>query len=139
MRARGILVLVGIIVLFAVVESSLVKRIPPEAMTLTAIGESQVRIHVYMLKHRDYPSSLADLPTREGYANCITDGWGYPLLYNVDDDGVISLTSLGQDGAVGGNGDNKDITRRYRTRNTDGKLNIDDEFWIVDSEIVDGE
>jgi hypothetical protein len=77
------------------------------------------------------------LPTRQGYANQITDGWGRTLIYSVNEHGIISLTSLGRDGKTGGQGDDVDMTQRYRTRNKDGSLNIDDEYWIVTSEIHD--
>jgi hypothetical protein len=99
------------------------------------MGETFVRIHMYMTQHRELPPSLTALPTRSGYANRTTDAWGREIQYAVDDEGVISLTSLGADGKPGGGGLNKDIVRRYRTRNPDGSSNIDDEYWIVNAEI----
>ena len=115
-----------------------VETIPPHSATISAMIETQVRIHMYMTANRDYPRDLSVLPVRNGYANRATDGWERPLIYKVDDEGVISLTSLGRDGKVGGEGDDADIVRRYRTRNDDGSLNIDDEYWIIYSEIPDG-
>jgi hypothetical protein len=112
-----------------------VTQIPPDAMTETAMTETFVRIHMYMKEHRKVPPSLAVLPKRTGYMNRTTDGWGRELRYTVDDRGVIALTSLGADGKPGGEGLNSDIVRRYRTRNPDGSLNIDDELWIVHAEI----
>ena len=116
---------------------SLVTTIPPRNMTVGAMTETQVRIHMYMTANRTYPADLSVLPTRDGYANRTTDGWGRPLIFSIDDRGIISLASLGRDGKVGGEGDDADIIRRYRTKNEDGALNIDDDFWIVHSEIRD--
>lgn len=139
MRIPRLLIAIAILILLFVVASFFVTTIPPSAMTHTAITETQVRIHIYMLEHREYPPNLAVLPKRDGYMNRTTDGWGHPLLYAVDDDGIISLSSLGCDGKPGGTGDDQDVTRRYRTRNDDGTLNIDDELWTVRSEIKDSQ
>jgi hypothetical protein len=117
---------------------SLVNVIPPDALTDTAMTVTQVRIHRYMLAHRDYPPNLHVLPRREGYSNEVVDGWGRTLIYAVDDNGIISLTSLGRDGKVGGSGEDVDVIKRFRTRREDGSLNVDDEYWIIESEIQDG-
>ena len=98
--------------------------------TVSAIGETHYRIYLYIKEHRTVPSDLSVLPKREGYVNQTTDGWGRELEYSVDKDGVITLRSLGADGQSGGDGLNRDIVRRYATRNADGTLNIDDEFWV---------
>ena len=117
------------------VACSLVTTISPRDMTLTAIGETHVRMHLYLLEHRQCPETLSQLPQRDGYMNRTTDGWDRPLIYSVDDGGIITLSSLGRDGVAGGTGDDQDTTRRYRTRNDDGTLNIDNELWTVTSEI----
>ena len=103
---------------------SLVTTVTPHDMSLTAIGETHVRMHLYLREHRECPPSLAELPKRDGYMNRTTDGWNRPLLYSVDDSGIITLSSLGRDGVSGGTGDDRDITRRFRTRNADGTLNL---------------
>jgi hypothetical protein len=114
---------------------SLVDRIPPDAMTKSAIDETEVRIQMYMKENRETPPSLTDLPIRKDYANRIKDGWGYDLQYTVDSDGAITLMSLGADGKPGGEGLDQDIVSRYKTCNPDGSLNIDDEYWITKAEI----
>src|SRR5262245_56946734 len=116
---------------------SVLPIVPPRSITATAIGETQVRIHMYMLAHRDYPADLSVLPRREGYANSVTDGWRKQLIYAVDPKGIISLTSLGRDGKPGGGGDDADVTLRYRTRKDDGSLNIDDPLWLAMSRVDD--
>ena len=74
---------------------SFVNVIPPRDMTNTAITETTVRIHMYMTANGKYPDNLSVLPVRDGYANRTTDGWGQNLIYEVDDEGIISLKSLG--------------------------------------------
>jgi hypothetical protein len=123
------------IALSATVVWSLIDRISPKDMTITSIDTNFVRIQIYMQEHRKAPPSLHDLPLRPGYADGTKDGWGNELQYSVDQDGVITLTSYGADGKYGGEGHNKDISRRYRTRNPDGSLNIDDKYWNIDAEI----
>ena len=105
--------------------------IGPVDMTETSIGETHVRIYLYMKEHRIVPSDLSVLPDRQGYANRTTDGWGHKLLYSVDNKGIITLSSLGADGKPGGVGVNRDIVHRYATRRADGTLNIDDELWVI--------
>ncbi len=109
--------------------------IPPDAMTITAIGETFVRINLYAESNRSIPSSLDILPKREGYADLTTDGWGRPLVYKVAADGVITLTSFGADGKPGGEGRDGDFSQSYRCRRPDGSLWVGSPMWIVEAEI----
>lgn len=93
----AVLIVVSIV---AVSSCSFITTIPPDDMTNTAMGETMVRIHMNMSQHRDYPADLAVLPKRETHMNRITDGWGRPLTYEVDDGGIITLRSLGRDGVI---------------------------------------
>ena len=111
--------------------------VPRDARTRTAIGETFVRIHMYLKEHRDYPPSLDVLPRRDTHANEINDAWGRRLLYSADDRGVISLTSLGADGRPGGDGSDADVCQRYRTKDRAGKWIIDEEFWLIHAKIPD--
>ncbi len=56
----------------------------------STIVESFVRMHIYLKEHHKFPSSLEELPKREGYANQITDGW-QRLIYKVEQDNFITL------------------------------------------------
>jgi len=136
MTSKAFLLLLAV-VSTVVASCSLVTTIGPRDMPLTAITETHARMQLYLLERRQCPESLSQLPKRDGYKNRTTDGWDRPLIYSVDDDGVITLSCLGRDGVAGGTGDDQDITRRFRTRNEDGTLNIDDELWTVTSEIHD--
>jgi hypothetical protein len=109
--------------------------IPPDAMTITAIGETFVRINLYAETNRSIPLSLDVLPKREGYANRTTDGWGRPLVYKVAADGVITLTSFGADGQPGGEGPDADLSQSYRCRRPEGSLWVGSPMWIVEAEI----
>lgn len=141
MKTTRTLIEIAILLLlvFAAVECFRGLKLPPETLTRAAVDETMVRIHLYMVEHREYPPDLTVLPEREGYCNQINDAWGRRLLYSVDEDSVITLSSLGRDGKPGGEGSDADIVRRHRTRNDDGSLNIDDEFWISDSEVLPGD
>ena len=87
--------------------------ISDEEMTLTAMVETEVRMGMYLKQHGKLPETFKELPVREGYVNRTDDGWGRPLIKNVDGDG-FSLTSLGRDGVEGGTGEDADIVRKYR-------------------------
>lgn len=109
--------------------------ITPEEMTATAIAETFHRIHLFAVAHTALPKTLDQLPKRQNYANRVTDGWGRTLILEVDDNGVITLRSLGKDGKVGGDGVDRDIARRHRTRDEDGRFTAADDMWIVTSEL----
>lgn len=109
--------------------------ITPVEMTNTAIGETFYRIHLYMRSLGNVPQSLEVLPIRENYANRTTDGWGRELLHTVSREGIITLQSLGRDGEPGGEGEDADISRSYRTIDETGKSIIGDDYWIVNAEI----
>jgi hypothetical protein len=96
-----------------------------------------VRIQTYMKEHRLPPPNLSVVPVEDGPLGKPVDGWGREFLYSVDCDGVITLSSLGADGEPGGDNHDADIVMRYRTRNADGSLNVDDDDWINSAEIKD--
>jgi len=107
--------------------------VTPEEMTHTAIMESFVRIDLYAKQRGQLPPTLAELPQRAGYANLRTDGWGRPLQYHLDRDGVITLISLGRDGKPGGTGADADISESYYSRRKDGTLWVGAELWIAEA------
>lgn len=117
------------------VASFFVDRIPPKASTLSAMDETFVRVGLYAETNKSLPPSLNVLPKREGYLNRTTDGWGRGLRYTVAGDGVITLQSLGKDGKPGGEGENADISRSYRTRRPDGSLWVGLPMWIVEAKV----
>ena len=110
---------------------------PPWDITDHAITGTLARIDIYMKQHNRVPLTLEQLPERDGYSNSILDKYGRQLLYDVDAEGVISITSLGQDGLPGGSGADGDVIRRFKTRNPDGSSLIGDPKWKVSGEIKD--
>ena len=87
-----------------------------------------------MLDRARKPSfSRYSAKTRGLCNNDINDGWNRPLTYQINEDGVITLTSLGKDGKIGGTGENADISKSYYTRREDGSLWIGDEMWIMEA------
>ncbi len=93
--------------------ASLVDRIPRRALTDTAIGETKVRIAMYLQSEGSLPAGIQALPTRQGYANRTADGWGRPLFYTIEENG-FALTSLGKDGVPGGAGEDADVIRHFQ-------------------------
>lgn len=69
--------------------------------------------------------------------NQTTDGWGRELDYKISERGDLTLLSLGRDGMSGGEGDDADIRRSYRTRAGDGRGRslIMEPYWIATCEI----
>lgn len=101
------------IVLIGLVTSCDNKLISDESVTLTAIGETSVRISFYLNSYGKLPPDFSVLMVRPNYGNRTTDAWNRPLIYKIEGD-TFSLTSLGADGVVGGTGDNADFTREHR-------------------------
>jgi general secretion pathway protein G len=90
-----------------------IDRIPKKDETITAIDETSVRIGIYYQQNAHLPESLSDLPKRNGYVNKLTDAWDRPLIYKVAGN-EFTLSSLGKDGAIGGEGEDADLVRRYK-------------------------
>ena len=127
-------------ILAVVVSSSCsLHLISPLEQTVSAMGETFVRMNLYAQQNGTVPLSLAVLPLREGYVNATTDAWDRPLLYEISDVGILTLRSLGKDGEPGGNGDNADISQSYHSRRSYGSLWIGEGFWIVEAETQDSD
>jgi hypothetical protein len=64
-----------------------------EARTATTMWGLKRRILRYAREHGRMPASLSDLPPMQGYSNKTTDAWFRPIAYEVDDEGVVTLSS----------------------------------------------
>lgn len=126
--------LICVIAIFWVCGCSLHKLTPKEK-TVSAITETAYRMYLFMLKDKRFPDNLNSLPQRQNYLNCTLDGWGRSLIYTVLDDKFIILVSLGEDGRVGGEGQNVDLGRVYNAKNDDGTWNVNDVNWIVNARV----
>lgn len=111
---------------------STVGRIPPRAVTNIHIGQLRLRIMRYARTHDRLPQTLDELPEVEGGASRIKDGWGKAILYAVNGDGIVTLTSYGKDGAKGGTGRNADMIGVFSPKNKDGVWETESRTWIVD-------
>jgi hypothetical protein len=109
--------------------------ITPVEMTRASIGETFYRVYLYGKANHKIPYSFNVLPIRDGYGNCTTDGWNRGLILEIKDDKVMTLTSYGKDGKLGGEGEDSDISESHWLRREDGSLWVGDEMWVVESEI----
>jgi hypothetical protein len=107
----------------------------PQIQTRQNMYSTLARIQEYMQVHRHAPPSLSAIPIEKDLEVTTKDAWNRPIQYSVDRDAVITLASFGADGKPGGHGENADIVMRYRTRNADGSLNVDDKDWFHDAKI----
>ena len=108
------------------------ERIPPVSQTYGAIHMCKRRIQLYAMEHNALPSSLSEIEEINGYDNSIKDAWGHPIIYNVDKDGLVTLTSLGRDNKPSGIGDNRDMVGIYPSRRPDGKWSDEMVEWSKD-------
>ncbi len=121
------LVVLGIIVLLAAMIAPQVIRYLGAARSQTAsvqIKNIESALELYFLDNGHYPTDNEGLkalveapqsgPSWHGpylkQASAITDPWGRPYIYKQPGDhGNFDLSSLGRDGAPGGEGENKDL------------------------------
>ncbi|QDU86603.1 Bacterial type II secretion system protein G [Planctomycetes bacterium Pla163] len=120
-------------VALALVSAGCEAEIPPAAQTESALTETLQRLDMFAATHGRLPAVLSELADRHGHANRTVDGWGNPLQYSVDADGILTLRSLGSDGAPGGQRLAADVERRLRTRRDDGSLWAGSATWIMDA------
>jgi hypothetical protein len=78
------------------------------------------RILLYAHQNNRLPLSLAEIPAMPGYDNSIKDAWGWPLRYQINDNGTITLISLGRDGMPGGVGEDADVVLSFPTHDVHG-------------------
>ena len=110
----------------------LIDIIPPRSLTVTRMSGLKLRLVEYARQHRALPPRLDDLPPKPGYDSAAFDGWGRPFVYSFDSSGVVTLRSLGADQALGGDGDKRDITGIFPTRDSPGHSQDRLPEWIQD-------
>jgi hypothetical protein len=69
----------------------------PHEMTLTRMFGVKKRILIYSAQNVRPPARLEDLPPLDGYDNELVDASGRVIEYHVDDNEIVSLSSLGTD------------------------------------------
>jgi hypothetical protein len=104
----------------------LVDVIPPDSLTEVTMHICKRRIQRYAVEHNALPSSLSETREIPNAYNSTKDAWGHEIVYTVDPNGIVTLTSLGKDNKPGGTGKNADMVGIYPSRQPDGKWS--DEF-----------
>lgn len=110
--------------------------VTPRDETFGAMLTTFQRIGRYTKQHGRLPAFLAELPEPEIGEVREFDSWGHVLHYEVDRNGIVSLTSFGRDGNPGGSLWNADFTMRYHSRRPDGTLWAGEVGWIVQGRIM---
>ncbi len=119
--SKPIKVIASALILFLLAFLFLVETIPPRGLTATRLTVTKRRILQYGHLHNKLPLTLAELPARPGYDNETTDAWQRPLDYRSDESGAVTLRSLGADKLPGGEGDNRDMTGVFMSRDAQNR------------------
>ncbi len=106
--------------------------VPPSSRTACAMHMCKRRIQLYAAEHGALPPELSAAKEIPGFNNSPDDAWGRPVVYSFDANGVVTLKSLGKDGAPGGAGENADVLGVYPSRQPDGKWSGELVEWSVD-------
>ena len=106
--------------------------VPPPSMTHASMYMCKRRVLRYAREHGRLPSALNETEPIEGFHSSIKDGWGVVLSYTVGTNDVVTFTSLGNDHAPGGTGDNADMIGRFNAREPDGTWPDELVDWIQD-------
>jgi hypothetical protein len=94
---------------------------PPQTLTANRMWLIKRRILRFAQSHNQLPHSLSDLPVMMGYDNSTRDEWGRDIAYDVSALGLVTLTSLGRDGRIGGTGKNADMVATFTSHDTQGR------------------
>jgi hypothetical protein len=104
--------------------------VDPNSQTALAMNNCKQRIQKYAIEHNALPASLSDTNEIKGTFNSNKDVWGNDIIYSVDANGLVTLTSLGKDNKPGGEGKNKDMTGTYQSRGLGGGWARPEADWI---------
>ena len=115
---KWILIVAAIAIVLCGVALLLVDVIPPETLTQIRMDGVTTRIADYYMAWQKLPMSLSDLPpSKDNRHDKVVDGWGKELIYSRDSAEAFTMSSLGADGAPGGDGKNADIEVSYKLVN----------------------
>jgi hypothetical protein len=88
--------------------------VPPRNLTRTRMESLKRRVIEFAHQTKRLPVNLGELPKRAEYDNSLLDGWGRPIEYAPNTNGVVKLRSLGKDNRLGGVGENEDVELTFR-------------------------
>lgn len=82
--------------------------------TKLQMGTMHEAMGIYKVTHgQKFPKTLEDAQANFAHSTVPTDAWGGPFSYQQEDGGRgYTLTSLGEDGAAGGEGTDADIVSK---------------------------
>ena len=106
--------------------------IPPESLTYNSMHMIKRRILRYARTNNKLPRTLDALPVIQGYSDRLTDAWAERILYHINDDSSITLTSYGKDGRPGGAGLNADMVGVFMPKTPDGQWQGELCEWAID-------
>ena len=107
----------------------LVDAIPPRSRIAAHMMGLKRRILQYAHSHGELPHSLTGLPEMQGYDNSIRDGWRRDIILEISSSGIVTLRSLGRDGAVGGSGEDADMIGSFPSRDEQGRWSDEVVHW----------
>ncbi len=116
--------------LFLGVVMTCVHTIPPQTSARKVLSVARRRVIRYAREHNRLPATLAETSPFPGRDEPLADAWGRALGYSFDSMGVVTLQSLGADGAPGGSGDDRDLIGVFAARQPDGSWSDVPEKWI---------
>lgn len=106
-----IIVLIFIILIYFFVLYS--GRIPPYDRTMGRVTVIAYAIDHYCQKNKKLPQDITELNSYGVTQTEYFDAWGNKFDFEVIEPNLVILRSLGKDGKVGGEGENKDTTVKY--------------------------
>ena len=106
--------------------------IPPHSITNNTMQICKRRILRYAKTHNRLPDSLSQTAEIPGFHNTIKDGWGNVIIYRIDQNGDVTLTSLGKDNKVGGSNDDADMSGIFPAKKIDGSWSDELVEWKQD-------
>ncbi len=96
------------------------ETISPEDLTATSVIVVRNAINNFIADNGRAPSNMVEIARYRPVDTVWNDGWGRPLLYQVNSLGVASLTSLGKDGRPGGAGQDADMVWTFALKDSSG-------------------
>jgi hypothetical protein len=103
----------GVVAVLMVLSYMFVDVIPPGGVTLTRMALLQVAGERLRKEQSRCPYSIAELANLSPRKPKTVDAWGRPITMYCDQDGTITLTSLGADCKIGGTVENRDLVVRF--------------------------
>ncbi len=85
------------------------------------MGHCKLSILEYAQKYDAPPESLDALQDELDFQCEIKDAWGRKIIYQVNPDETVSLTSYGKDGNEGGDNDNADLVGIFPLKTKSGR------------------